>query len=269
MASEYYEEKLQYGLPRSPSSHRSPRNPEDRDFFKKRFSIISENKSVRSVGSEEEYLGRRDHIFQNMNLQKEQDAAILSAMSQEREYEDPDSNWSQGSVHRIRKASFRKRAPKQIAMTINAHTDSHGSNASISPRGNGKRPKSPQSPKSPPRPPGMTRLQRNSSGHKRQSSISLDISSNASDADVNDENDVNGVHHINDHEPDKSLKSVKKQDIKKEDQNYMDIYSDFEYEKFRPSCCLHLIVFVLLTAVCGAIFYYFYFYDRLNYWDDC
>ena len=43
--------------------------------------------------------------------------------------------------------------------------------------------------------------------------------------------------------------------------NDEDIYNEMEFEKFKPNICIHLMVFILVTVLCGGVFYYFYLYE--------
>ncbi len=46
--------------------------------------------------------------------------------------------------------------------------------------------------------------------------------------------------------------------------NDEDIYNEMEYEKYKPSICLHLLTFILISIFCGGIFYYYYLYEWPN-----
>eukprot|EP01083_Nonionella_stella_P261239 889741_1 len=92
-----------------------PENLNNEEFMSRRYSAITENETVQRRGSEAQYLGRRNKALRKMHSgQKEQDAAILSAIHDEDRMSA--DNWSIGAKHRIRNTSYIP--AKQVAMTI-------------------------------------------------------------------------------------------------------------------------------------------------------
>ena len=267
-----------------------PNFSNDEELMEKRYSAIVENQTVQRRGSEHQYMGRRNKALKAMrnNKNAEQDATILAAMHEEHMSAD---NWSQGAKHRVRNTSY---VPaKQVAMTIQNHDNRKKKKPPPPPSHDGAHNRSHTEPPNNPNKLSTSHMEHKGSASSGASIVGSDFAS-SSGGQMNGASEENVLKHHNNNNSHEYTPSIAGSNVtmSKVDSNTQigrnetletapsldednsrsqmtrtatnskyndeDIYNEMEFEKFKPSFCIHLFVFILVTVLCGGVFYYYY-----------